>query len=207
MRMFDPLEWEYVMALARGTLPWLSYRRDAEAADIASAICGHSIGLLAAYDWSRPAIYMPPFKALAEGTVVVAVEGYTARRLASMGVRPHVVVTDLDFEPEHVSLGDVAVVHSHGDNIDAVMRIAPTIPRRVMTVQTWPRPCTYNVAGFTDGDRALYLALYMGAERAVVSGFYPWLPLKRNDETKRRKLMVAGHLMARLGRHVELSLV
>ena len=207
MRMFDPLEWGYVMALARGVLPWLNYRRDEEAAALASEVCGHDIDTLAKYDWSRPAIYMPPFSKVVQGTVVVAVEGYTAGRLVSMGVRPHVVVTDLDFEPGNVALGEVAVVHCHGDNMDAVRRLAPAIPRRVMTVQTWPRHCTFNVAGFTDGDRALYLALYMGAEGAVVSGFYPWLTVKRDDETKRRKLMVARHLIARLGRYMDLDFV
>ena len=75
--------------------------------------------------------FMPPFEKVVGGSVVVAVEGYSARKLATRGIKPDVVVTDLDFEPEWVGAGRVVVAHVHGDNYWRV-------PKRdwVYTVQT-----------------------------------------------------------------------
>ncbi|MEZ0247838.1 MAG: 6-hydroxymethylpterin diphosphokinase MptE-like protein [Thermoproteus sp.] len=204
MWLADPLEWQYVMTLARSLLPELSFHKDREAALAASGLGGLPIGALASFDWSRPVIYMPPFGRLAEGTVVVAVEGYTARRLVELGVRPDVVVTDLDYEPEHAGLGSIAVVHAHGDNMD---RLAYAPPRRVFTVQTPPPPGTYNVGGFTDGDRAAYLAYALGARALVISGFRPDLPLKRSDPIKAKKLALAEALLRRLSRRIAVEFI
>lgn len=205
MTVFDPLEWLYAITLAEAALPELSFSKDAEAAALASSLGGSDLGLLARFDWRKPVVYMPPFRRLAEGTVVVAVEGYTARRLAELGVEPHVVVTDLDFEPEWAGLGEVAVIHAHGDNIQRLAAHRPS--PRVYTVQVWPPPGTYNVGGFTDGDRAAYLAAYMGAEEITISGFYPAVPVKRRDEVKRRKLAVAVALLRRLSRLVPVKFI
>lgn len=196
MWLTDPLEWQYIYTLAKSLLPGLSFHRDEEAAELASRLGGLPIGKLREFDWTRPVIYMPPFKRIAEGTVVVAVEGHTAKKLAGLGVRPHVVVTDLDFEPDYIDIGLIAVVHAHGDNIDRLAEYARG--PRIYTVQTPPRPNTYNVGGFTDGDRAIYLAIAMGAREIIVSGFYPEEPIKRNDEVKRRKLALAKALIKRL---------
>lgn len=202
--LVDPLEWRYVMTLAKALLPELSFWKDAEAAELASRLGGLPVDVLFKLDWSRPVIYMPPFKRLAEGSVIVAVEGFTAKRLLAEGVKPDVVVTDLDYEPEHVGVGRVAVVHAHGDNI-AKLGAAP--PRRIFTVQTEPRPGTYNVGGFTDGDRAVYLAYAMGAREATISGFYPDVEIKRADSIKARKLALAAALLRRLSRRLSLRLL
>ncbi|MEL9991849.1 MAG: 6-hydroxymethylpterin diphosphokinase MptE-like protein [Thermoproteus sp.] len=204
MWLVDPLEWQYIMTLVRSLLPELSFHRDGEAALAASRLGGLPIGVLASFNWSRPVIYMPPFERLVEGTVVVAVEGYTARRLMEHGVKPDVVVTDLDYEPEHVSLGSIAVVHAHGDNIDR-LPLAP--PRRIFTVQVPPPPGTYNVGGFTDGDRAAYLAYALGAQALVISGFRPDLPIKRYDSVKIRKLALAETLLRRLSRRLDIKFI
>lgn len=200
--VFDPLEWLYTISMARALLPELSFSLDGEAAEAAARAGGMDIRGLERLDWRRPVVYMPPFRAIASGTVVVAVEGYTARRLAGLGIAPDVVIGDMDFEPEGMALGRYAVVHFHGDNF---RRIRP--PPGMYTVQTWPRGCTSNVPGFTDGDRATYLAYYMGAESIVVSGFRPDMPLKRVDGIKRRKLALAAHFLRRLARWVKLELL
>jgi uncharacterized Rossmann fold enzyme len=72
-------------------------------------------------------------------------------------------------------------------------------------VQSWPRGCTFNISGFTDGDRAVYLAYYMGAVEVTVSGFYPHLVLKRDDAVKRKKLDLASHLLRRLRSRITLN--
>ena len=200
--IFDPLEWAYVRSLAISLLPELSFHRDEEATRTAASLEGVDIGVLKDFDWGEPVVYMPPFEKVVGGSVVVAVEGYSARKLATRGIKPDVVVTDLDFEPEWVGAGRVVVAHVHGDNYWRV-------PKRdgVYTVQTWPRGCTFNISGFTDGDRAVYLAYYMGAERIAVSGFYPYATVKRADSLKQRKLFVAAHLLARLSRRVRIDFV
>ncbi|ABL88215.1 protein of unknown function DUF115 [Pyrobaculum islandicum DSM 4184] len=191
--IFDPAEWAYVITLAKALLPELSFHRDNTATEIASRLNGISIEVLRDFNWEAPVIYMPPFEILAEGTVTIAVEGYTAKKLLRRNIKADVVVSDLDFEPDGVELGKTQVVHVHGDNYWR-------IPNRrwVYTVQTWPIGCTFNISGFTDGDRAAYLAYYMGARELTISGFYPHIVIKRSNDIKRRKLAVATHLLYRL---------
>lgn len=197
--IFDPPEWMYVYALARAVLPQLSFHEDHKAAETAGHTPGLPLEVLKDFDWGSPAVYMPPFENVVSGSVVVAVEGYTAKKLARRGVKPDVVVSDWDFEPEGAALGRIAVIHAHGDNYWRLPR-GPYI----YTVQTWPVGCTANVSGFTDGDRAVYLAYYMGAREIKVSGFYPHIPLKRDDEVKRKKLKIAAHLLERLARRISI---
>ncbi|AET32033.1 6-hydroxymethylpterin diphosphokinase MptE-like protein [Pyrobaculum ferrireducens] len=200
--IFDPLEWTYVYTLAKRLLPELSFDRDLEATHAAAGFPGESIEALRDFDWCCPAIYMPPFERLISGSVTVAVEGYTAEKLARRGVKPDVVVSDFDFNPQGVGLGRIAVIHVHGDNYWLV----PSGPY-VYTVQTWPMGCTANVSGFTDGDRAVYLAYYMGAREIAISGFNPEAPVKRGDLVKRKKLALASHLLNRLSRRVAVRFV
>jgi uncharacterized Rossmann fold enzyme len=200
--IFEPLEWLYVRALAMRLLPELSFHRDEEATGVAASLGGVSIDALRDFDWSSPVVYMPPFERLASGSVVVAVEGYTARKLERRNVRADVVVSDLDFEPDGVWLGRSAVVHVHGDNYWLVPR-GPW----VYTVQSWPRGCTFNISGFTDGDRAVYLAYYMGAKEITISGFYPNIVLKRDDVVKRKKLTLASLLIKRVALRVSVGLL
>lgn len=201
--IFDPLEWNYVITLARRLMPMLNFSADPLAAKIASDICGKGVEELGRLDWSKPVIYMPPFKRVVEGTINVAVEGYTAGKMSKLGVKPDVVVTDLDFDVGGLRLGDYVVVHAHGDNIRLLLEHARRLDNRVMTVQTWPLPCTANISGFTDGDRAVYLAYYMGAKRVVVNGAYFDVKIKRDDHVKALKLELARHLIKRVGRVVE----
>lgn len=200
--VFEPLEWLYVMRLATRLLPELSFHRDEEAAGVAASLGGVSIDTLRDFDWSNPVVYMPPFERLASGSVVVAVEGYTARKLERRNVRADVVVSDLDFEPDGVWLGRSAVLHVHGDNYWRVPRGS-----WVYTVQSWPRGCTFNISGFTDGDRAVYLAYYMGAKEITISGFYPNIVLKRNDIVKRKKLALASLLIKRVALRVSVGFI
>ncbi len=200
--VFDPLEWIYVMKLVQSLLPELSYERDAAASQTAAELGGVSIDVLRDLDWGSPVVYMPPFSKLADGTVVVAVEGYTARKLERRGVSVDVVVGDMDFQPEGFRLARHAVVHMHGDNYWKIPR-----GEWIYTVQTWPVGCSYNISGFTDGDRALYLAHYMGSREVIVSGFYPHVVLKRDDEIKRKKLKVASHLLERLKSRMGIKLL
>lgn len=107
--------------------------------------------------------------------VIVAADGATAACIGA-GLVPGVVVTDLDGPvPSEVSAnsrGSLVVVHAHGDNADALTRWVPQFPGEL--AGSWAGPPTqdlFDVGGFTDGDRAVYLAEHVGASRILLWGF------------------------------------
>lgn len=119
------------------------------------------------------------------------------------GITPDVIVTDLDgIEDEAVTLnrkGTILVVHAHGDNIP---RLRTWVPRMkgplVLTTQGKPFGHVYNFGGFTDGDRAVYLAHEMQASDVTLIGFDlddPVVtPMKKGKLQWARKLLsLIGH--------------
>lgn len=120
---------------------------------------------------------LEPSRVPGEATVVSA-DG-ASERLAEAGVNSDVVVTDLDGAPSHAAEtsheGTVVVVHAHGDNIDAVERWLPEFDTSnvVGTTQADPRRfgMLKNYGGFTDGDRAVFLADEFGADEIGLLGF------------------------------------
>jgi len=150
----------------------------------------------------------PPVWRLAAGDVppaVIAADGATADCLRA-GLVPTVVTTDLDGPvPSEVSAngrGSLVVVHAHGDNRAAIERWVPEFPGPL--AGSWagpPRPALLNVGGFTDGDRAAFLAEAAGARKILLWGF----DFDRVDEPdpveqarKRAKLAWAERLLAEL---------
>jgi 2-amino-4-hydroxy-6-hydroxymethyldihydropteridine diphosphokinase len=133
--------------------------------------------------------------------VFLAADGATAV-LLRRAVVPDIVVTDLDgpFSAilEANRRGSIAVVHAHGDNLDALNRCVPQLVRIIGTAQCRPPPGLYNFGGFTDGDRCVFLAKELGAASIKLVGF------DFEDESvtprKKRKLAWAKKL-------IELALV
>ncbi|MGA8303926.1 MAG: 6-hydroxymethylpterin diphosphokinase MptE-like protein [Thermoplasmata archaeon] len=106
---------------------------------------------------------------------VIAADGATAECLDA-GLVPTVVVTDLDGPlPTEVGAnrrGSIVVIHAHGDNLPAVEEWVPQFPAEL--AGSWagpPRSGLFNVGGFTDGDRAVFLAEHSGARRVLLWGF------------------------------------
>ncbi|MBZ6496684.1 6-hydroxymethylpterin diphosphokinase MptE-like protein [Natrinema longum] len=89
--------------------------------------------------------------------------------LASHGIDADCMVTDLDKNPgtvERLTTDGVPVaIHGHGDNLDAIRTVVPNCDHAYVlpTTQTTPRGPVRNVGGFTDGDRAAFLADHLGA--------------------------------------------
>lgn len=117
--------------------------------------------------WRRPATGPTP--------VLIAADGATATCLAA-GLVPTLVVTDLDGPvPSEVAAnrrGSLVVVHGHGDNLEALAEWVPQFPGEL--AGSWsgpPRGPLLNVGGFTDGDRAAFLAEHCGAARVILWGF------------------------------------
>jgi 2-amino-4-hydroxy-6-hydroxymethyldihydropteridine diphosphokinase len=120
----------------------------------------------------------PPLWRLPAGpreVAVVAADGATAVCLDA-SVTPAVIATDLDGPvPSEVNAnrrGSLVVVHAHGDNIPALSEWVPQFPGEL--AGSWagpPRPHLLDPGGFTDGDRAAFLADLGGAERILLWGF------------------------------------
>ncbi len=97
--------------------------------------------------------------------------------LEDRGIAVDCMVTDLDKNPETVvrltERGTPVAVHGHGDNISAVREIVPKCPSEFVlpTTQASPSGPVRNFGGFTDGDRAAFLADALGAERLVFVGW------------------------------------
>jgi 2-amino-4-hydroxy-6-hydroxymethyldihydropteridine diphosphokinase len=107
--------------------------------------------------------------------------------LLDLGILPAIVVTDLDGPFPAIQkanqMGSIVVVHAHGDNLDALQRYVPRLDRIIGTVQCLPPPGLYNFGGFTDGDRAIFLAIELGAREIVLKGF----DFDDNSVTPRKK--------------------
>lgn len=90
---------------------------------------------------------------------------------------PMLIVSDLDGRVEDevaaVRRGSIIAIHAHGDNQEAVSRWLPRfeVTRVVGTCQTRPVPPLRNFGGFTDGDRACFIAHGLGAARLRLAGF------------------------------------
>jgi len=118
-------------------------------------------------------------------------------RLAAEGIHPDLVVTDLDGDPDGTiglaADGISVAVHAHGDNRSALERYVPRFPRDrlVGTTQAEPAGPLVNYGGFTDGDRAAFLADALGADRLV----FPGWDFDAADGPKARKLEWAALLL------------
>lgn len=115
---------------------------------------------------------------------------------------PTLLVTDLDgdtrLQLELNLAGTPVVMHAHGDNIDLLDRWAPEFEGHVIsTCQCEAFPGIHNFGGFTDGDRAVYLADHFGAEKIVLNGWDFERPIscRGDEETKEKKLRWARRLI------------
>jgi uncharacterized Rossmann fold enzyme len=109
--------------------------------------------------------------------VLIAADGATSA-IMSRGLTPHVIVSDLDGGIEDqiscLDRGAVMVVHAHGDNMKVLMRCVPRFFGSVIgTTQIDPMDGggLDNFGGFTDGDRAAFLAQHFGARSITLLGF------------------------------------
>jgi uncharacterized Rossmann fold enzyme len=121
------------------------------------------------------------------------------------GIRPDAVFTDLDGASERLLAlnkeGTIVVVHAHGDNIELLNHWVPRFKGPlVATTQSTPLPHVHNFGGLSDGDRAVFAADELGAEKITLIGFD--LDDRDVDPLKRGKLFWARKLLALLGYHV-----
>lgn len=160
-------------------------------------------------EWSLR--YLKPLiKGSRENLCLLAADGATTA-LINEGLVPDIVTTDLDGDLNSLIeanlRGSVIMLHVHGDNLQEVLRSYYRFPGAVLlTTQVHPRSCILGIGGFTDGDRAVLVALRNQAEAVVLIGMdfgetvgkysKPWLRGNvRVWPSKRRKFMVAKHFI------------
>jgi len=98
-------------------------------------------------------------------------------RLHDEGVTVDAMVTDLDKNPETgrelTESGTPVAVHAHGDNRPALRERVPRLAVEwvLPTTQAAPAGPVVNPGGFTDGDRAAFLADHCGAAELRFAGW------------------------------------
>ena len=118
-------------------------------------------------------------------------------------ILPDIIVTDLDGCIEDIlkanERGSIAIIHAHGDNIDAIKKYLPKFKGKIMlTTQSKPLNSVYNFGGFTDGDRAYCIARHFNAKEIKLFGFdflHPKPKKGKNIEIKMRKLKWAKKII------------
>ncbi|MFW5919388.1 MAG: 6-hydroxymethylpterin diphosphokinase MptE-like protein [Halanaeroarchaeum sp.] len=127
-----------------------------------------------------------------------------ADELLGAGVGVDLMVTDLDKNPETAialtRAGRPVAVHAHGDNVPLVHDVLPRmdVENVLGTTQVRPVGSVYDLGGFTDGDRAAFLADHLGAAQLVFPGWDFDDP--DVDPIKRKKLQWAKRLLVFLER-------
>lgn len=106
---------------------------------------------------------------------------------------PDIIVTDLDGNVPLIwdanSNGTMVVIHAHGDNISKVKEWSGRFRgNRIGTTQNLGLWNVFNFYGFTDGDRAAYLADFLGSKEIRLVGFDFEKPSKKGSTDPERKL-------------------
>ncbi|MFC6720077.1 6-hydroxymethylpterin diphosphokinase MptE-like protein [Halobacteriaceae archaeon SHR40] len=87
------------------------------------------------------------------------------------------MVTDLDKTPETAQKladgGTPVAIHAHGDNVAAIESSVPDFDHTAVipTTQAQPVGPVHNFGGFTDGDRAAFLADTLDAAELIFPGW------------------------------------
>lgn len=133
------------------------------------------------------------------------------------GIKPDIVVTDLDGNPSFLKkadkMGAVMVVHAHGDNIPVLKRIVPRLRHVIGSTQVMPLSNVYNFGGFTDGDRSVFLAEELRASQIILVGMDLGDEIGKYSkdrvqdvELKKAKMKVAKKLLVMLARRARSKL-
>ena len=103
-----------------------------------------------------------------EDSILIGVDGASYMFFHRTGKMPDIIVSDLD-GPLRLyylitEMNKYIAIHPHGDNIHRLAHLASLLKydKIIVTTQTEDFECIRNVGGFTDGDRAILLALELG---------------------------------------------
>jgi len=149
-----------------------------------------------------------PYYSKSDIDITVAA-GASVKQIVDLGVIPDLMVTDLDGDNDlqlDLNLEGVpAVIHAHGDNIKKIKNWAERFEGHVVsTCQCHPPDDNiYNFGGFTDGDRACFIADHFGADTIVLNGWDFGVPFDGKNPEKLKKLRWAKRLIKVLETPIE----
>lgn len=114
--------------------------------------------------------------------------------------------------------GTVTIIHAHGDNIPLLRKYVQKFQGKVMgSTQVEPFDNLINYGGFTDGDRAIFLALHFNCKRIILVGFdfgsvvgeYSKPNLKEHNagKNKRIKLKFASYLISEILKRYDIEIL
>lgn len=120
---------------------------------------------------------------------------------------PEIIVTDLDGKVEDQisawEAGAWVVVHAHGDNLQKVEKFMRAVgsDRIIGTTQIKPFGKLFNFGGFTDGDRAAFMAYELGAAKILLAGMDLGEEIgvfsgRKDPARKIEKLKICGELLS-----------
>ena len=119
--------------------------------------------------------------------VVKIVADTAVMPLIENGIKPDIVVTDLDGDEKSlIKVGktdSIFVVHAHGDNI-AKLHLTKNFKNCIGTTQTNPFKNIQNFGGFTDGDRSVFLASHFDAKKVILFGMDFGKKIGKYSQTK-----------------------
>ena len=146
---------------------------------------------------------------------LIAADGATSAVLEYRN--PEIIATDLDGivkdQLEAWQRGSWIAVHAHGDNIAQIRKIVPKLKERIIgTTQVEPFGRLYNFGGFTDGDRAAFMAHELKAKKIYLAGMDLGSKIGRHSgdkDVKRKiiKLKICGELLAWLADELDAKLI
>ncbi len=150
-------------------------------------------------------------KGILEGSAILAADGASVAYKEFSGADPEIIITDLDGFPESevemVNRGSIPFVHAHGNNINRLLKYVPQMNIAAGTTQTFETKFVKNYGGFTDGDRAAFIAYGFGAKEMYLAGMDfgcvigKYSNLKKfegNLERKRKKLSIGVKMLEAL---------
>ena len=119
--------------------------------------------------------------------VVKIVADTAVMPLIENGIKPDIVVTDLDGDEDSlIKVGktdSIFVVHAHGDNIPK-LHLVENFKNCIGTTQTNPFKNIQNFGGFTDGDRSVFLASHFDARKIILFGMDFGKKIGKYSQTK-----------------------
>ncbi len=198
--------WEPIYAAILADMGYERQGDEAARDDLAEAIAGHSTLDPEACSFEGETVAIAaPGPTLRESTRVLAAAdtvlaaGAAADRLLDADQPVDWIVTDLDGHTRgpgsFTEAGRRVAVHAHGDNRQLVADAIPAMNAEEVlpTTQAAPTEGVWNFGGFTDGDRAAFLADALGADTLVFAGWD--LADESVGPVKRRKLVWAARLL------------
>lgn len=111
---------------------------------------------------------------IAGEAVSIAADGASLAYEKHFNRPPDIIVTDLDGFPEEevrmINERSLPFVHAHGDNAKRLVNFVPEMNWAIGTTQSFNLNRVFNFGGFTDGDRAVHIAISFGAEKIFLVG-------------------------------------